>query len=147
MLKNKNESNVFFAGLFFSPLFRRQSAQNLKVMYTTYYSQRDIIDIFSGICRKIDISRCQCAAAAENMKLYDWIVFYSGKFFFSLQKKWNTIVMTKRSHTSCVCVCAFHHWCERNHCRRQVSDNEIALPPVDFFSLAHVCWLRTLVAV
>lgn len=72
-----------------------------------------------------------CRCTQQNMKLYDWIVFYCGKF---VRKIWNNCLAENQiRQIKCdirVRVCA--SWCELKCCRRQFSDNEIALPPVDW---------------
>lgn len=71
----------------------------------------------------IDTSGCHAAAAAKNMKLYDWIVFYWRKFF----RKWNNRWQSEKNLYKCV------SWCEqrviavgksvimKSHCRRSTN--------------------------
>lgn len=72
------------------------------------------------------------AAAAENMKLYDWIVFYSGKKF--VLKMGTKLLAQKKERNA--------HFVDANGMIAvgKVSDNEIVLPPVDFLWIER--WLQ-----
>lgn len=85
----------------------------------------------------------------QNMKLYDWIVFYCSKFLQKnmeqlLGNKLTTTIIISNSSSSSTIKSTNHkyiriwvHVCflmraKKKCCRRHVSDNEIALPPVDW---------------
>lgn len=110
--------NFLFSGdrahtLEFTP---RWGTQNIIDKYFQAYAQRKKERL---IYQDVNAT----AAAAENMKLYDWIVFYSGK---NSSENGHKIAGAKNERN------AYFVDANRMIAVGKVSDNEIVLPPVDF---------------